>query len=451
MSEKQHAREQWSSHWIFIMATAGSAVGLGNIWRFPYIVGEYGGGAFVLIYIACVLLVGVPIMIAEIALGRCGRLSPCNSLATISRKAGLNTAWQGIGWLGMAAGFLILSFYSVIAGWTIEYILQASTGKFTGATSDKISANFQGLLADPGRMLIMHTLFMILTAAVISMGVRRGLERAIKFLMPALFLLLLIMMIYSMSTKGFSKGLHYLFHPDWNNLSAEGFLAALGQAFFSLSIGMGAIMAYGSYLKDNDSIVKTASSVALVDTLVAIIAGLAIFPLIFTYSLEPGGGPGLIFITLPIAFAQMPYGQILGTSFFVLLMFAAWTSSISLIEPTVIWLIERFKISRVKATLIVGALSWILGIGSVLSFNLWQNHQLFGKTYFDIMDYVTSNIMLPTGGLLIAIFVAWRMPKDILTRQLGGDSTIFRLWLAALGYIAPLGALLIFIHVVGLL
>jgi len=434
------------------MAATGSAVGLGNIWRFPYLTGEYGGGAFVLMYIGCVLLVGIPIMMSEVLLGRRGRQSPINTMKSLAEEEGLTSAWRYLGWMGVVAGFLILSFYSVVAGWTLEYIFQAGTGSFITATDGEIGEIFDSLLRNPGQLMAMHTLFMALTVIVVAMGVQSGLERAVKFLMPALFILLLIMVGYAMSTDGFEEGVYYLFYPDWSKLSAEGFLAALGQAFFSLSLGMGAIMVYGSYLPDDASIANTSVTIALADTLVAIMAGLAIFPLVFAYGLETGSGPGLIFVTLPIAFGQMPYGQIFGTGFFVLLLFAAWTSSISLLEPAVAWLVENRGITRARSAAIAGLIAWVLGIGSVLSFNLWRDYRLFDKTYFNIMEYVTSNIMLPLGGLLIAVFTAWLMSRKAVIEELGlGEGLLFGTWLFVVRYVTPIGVVIIFLHAIGIL
>ena len=448
-SKRKSIHGQWSSRLAFVLAATGSAVGLGNIWRFPYITGENGGGAFVLVYILCVLLVGIPIMMAEIMIGRRGRQSPINTMQALAEEEGLNPAWRYLGWLGMAAGFLILSFYSVVAGWTLDYIYRAGSGSFTVATDEEIVGIFESLLSNTELLFILHTLFMAITTIIVSMGVRSGLERAVKFLMPALFILLLLMVGYAMSTDGFNRGLSYLFNPDFSKLSAEGFLAALGQAFFSLSLGMGAIMIYGSYLPQNASIVKTTVSIAFADTLVAILAGIAIFPLVFAYGLEPDSGAGLIFVTLPIAFGQMPYGQFFGTGFFILLMFAAWTSSISLLEPAVAWLVENRGISRAKSAALAGLLAWILGIGSVLSFNLWKDLKLFGKTYFDIMDYITSNVMLPLGGLLVAIFAAWLMSRNSSFEELKFKRvSTYNTWRFIVRYISPVGVILIFLHAI---
>lgn len=444
---------QWSSRWAFILAATGSAVGLGNIWRFPYITGENGGGAFVIIYVLCVLFVGIPIMIAEIMLGRRGRQSPINTMYTLAEEEGHSTNWQYLGWMGVVAGFLILSFYSVVAGWTIDYVFRSGSGVFTLATDNEIADIFAALLSNPERLLAWHTLFMSLTVVVVSMGVQSGLERAVKFLMPTLFILLVIMVGYAMSTTGFMEGVTYLFKPDFSRLTSdpEVVLAALGQAFFSLSLGMGAIMVYGSYLPRNTSIARTTFTIAIMDTLVAILAGLAVFPLVFTYGLETTEGPGLIFTTLPIAFGKMPYGQVFGTCFFVLLLFAAWTSAISLLEPAVAWLVENRGVKRPRAAAMAGLFAWVLGLGSVLSFNKWQDVTLFGKTYFDMMDYVTSNIMLPLGGLFVAIFAAWLMSSASSRDELHLRPVSYACWRVIVRYIAPVGVLIIFLNAIGII
>ena len=308
---------QWSSRWVFILAATGSAVGLGNIWRFPYLTGENGGGAFVLVYLFCVVMMGIPIMMAEILLGRRGRKNPINTMHTLAIEEGLSPNWRLLGWLGVIAGFIILSYYSVIAGWTIAFIFKTGMGDFVGSNADQTTAIFSELISNPKILLFWHTFFMFLTIYIVSRGVKSGLEQAVKFLMPALFILLLVMVGYAMSTERFLDGLKYLFVPDFGvlankNLFSDVFLPALGQAFFSLSIGMGAIMIYGSYLSKDSSITFNSFVIALADTGVAILAGIAIFPIVFTYGLEPSGGPGLIFVSLPIAFGQMPLGTFFG-------------------------------------------------------------------------------------------------------------------------------------------
>ena len=451
---------QWSSRWIFILAATGSAVGLGNIWRFPYLAGENGGGAFVLVYLFCVVMMGIPIMMAEILLGRRGRKSPVNTMHTLAAEEGLNSNWYLLGWLGVIAGFIILSYYSVIAGWTIAFIFKTGMGDFIGLNADQTTAIFSELISNPVVLLFWHTIFMFLTIYVVSRGVKSGLEQAVKFLMPALFILLLIMVAYAMSTEKFFDGLSYLFIPDFDsladkNLFSDVFLPALGQAFFSLSIGMGAIMIYGSYLSKESSITFNCFVIALADTSVAILAGIAIFPIVFTYGLEPSGGPGLIFISLPIAFGQMPFGTFFGSLFFILLMFAAWTSSISLLEPAVSWLVENRNMTRIKAAYIAGFIAWFLGLLTVLSFNHWAFEFTFAGTIkenglFDIFDILTSNIMLPLGGVLVAIFTSWLMSRSSTIDELGvGDKNIYKIWRFIVRYIAPLGVIIIFLNTMG--
>ncbi len=443
---------QWSSRWAFILAATGSAVGLGNVWRFPYITGEHGGGAFVLIYIACIIGIGVPILISEVMLGRRGRQSPINTMRTLAEEEGTRRYWQYLGWMGVLAGFLILSFYSVVGGWTMAYLVRALGGAFTGVTATDTTNMFNHLISDPERLLAWHTLFMVLTTVIVARGVQHGLEKAVRFLMPALFLLLLVMVGYSLSTPDFPLAVNYLFNPDFGSLQTDDFLVALGQAFFSLSLGMGAIMIYGSYLPAKASIPRTAIAIAFMDTLVAILAGLAIFPLVFSYGLEPEQGTGLIFQTLPIAFGQMPYGLLFGSLFFVLLMFAAWTSSISLLEPAVAWLSENHDIKRVNASIIAGVIAWTLGVGSLLSFNLMSDNKLFGKTFFQLVEYLTTNIMLPLGGLLTAVFAAWIMRRSSSVEELGmGDGLGYRVWQLAARYLAPVGVTLVFLQAIGVI
>jgi len=453
MSEQRTSiHGQWSSRWIFILAATGSAVGLGNIWKFPYITGENGGGAFVLVYLVCIAVIGIPIMMAEVLLGRRGRQSPIHTMRDLAKAEGRHKAWQLLGWSGVIAGFLILSYYSVIAGWALAYIIEAGAGSFSGQSAESVGKIFAELIANPQRLLFWHTVFMLMTMTVVARGVKRGLEVAIRFLMPALFILLLIMVGYATSTGAFLEGLSYLFSPDFNKLTRAGIMTAMGHAFFTLSLGMGAIMIYGSYMPDNASIAKTSIIVAIADTLVALLAGMAIFPIVLSNGLEPGVGPGLIFSTLPIAFGQMAGGGFFGTLFFILLAFAAWSSSISLIEPAVTWLIENQGFSRVKASVIAGVLTWLVGIGSVLSFNLAANVTFYNKTFFDCLDFLTSNIMLPLGGLFIAIFAVWAMKKQSTVAELKlGDGPAYNVWRFCVRYVTPIAVILVFLNAVGLI
>ncbi len=443
---------QWSTRLAFVLAATGSAVGLGNVWRFPYIVGDNGGGAFVLVYLLCILMIGLPIMMAEILLGRLGRQSPINTMLTVSRAEGLSRGWGLMGWIGVLAGFLILSFYSVIAGWALAYVFKAGSGGFTGLDAEGSSEMFGAMLANPEALLAWHTIFMVMTAMVVARGVRSGLERAVTILMPALVVLLVILVGYAMAHGDFLGGLAFLLRPDFSALSANAVLLAMGQAFFTLSLGMGAIMVYGSYLSSEASIARASAAVVASDTLVALLAGLAIFPILLAAGLSPGQGPGLIFVTLPLAFAEMPLGLFFGTLFFVLLVFAAWTSAISLIEPAVAFLVENLGLSRVFATTLVAMLAWLLGIAALLSLNVWSGFTLFDKGVLDLLDYVTANILLPLGGFLIAIFVGWRMSQSSVMNELRlRNMRAFRVWFFLVRYLAPTAIVVVFLRAVGVI
>lgn len=450
--QRRSIHGEWSSRMAFVLAATGSAVGLGNIWKFPYITGQNGGGAFVLIYLACIAIIGIPIMMAEVLIGRRGRQSPINTMRVLATEEGRSPHWQFLGWAGVLAGFMILSYYSVIAGWAIAYVVRMGAGTFQGASADQVSAIFSGLTSDPERLLAWHTLFMTMTMVVVARGVRSGLEKAVRFLMPSLFVLLLVMVGYSMSTADFGAGLRFLFQPDFNKISWNGILIAMGHAFFTLSLGMGAIMVYGSYLPKHASIAKTSIMIAGADTLVALLAGMVIFPIVFANGLEPGAGPGLIFETLPIAFGSMWGGTFFGVLFFVLLSFAAWTSAISLIEPAVAWLVENHSLSRVNASVWAGGITWLLGIGSLLSFNLWKGHTLFGMNFFELLDYLTANIMLPLGGVAIAVFASWLMSRSAAEEELElGNENIFNLWRFLVRYITPIAVIIVFLNAIGAL
>ncbi len=439
---------QWSSRWMFILAATGSAVGLGNVWRFPYLVGENGGGAFVLVYLACVALVGIPLLMAEVMLGRRGRRSPINTMRALARDEGLSTNWAALGWLGVGAGFLILSFYSVVAGWSLAYVVMMINGTFNGTNAAATAAEFGGLVASPGRLLFWHTVFMVLTVSVVARGVSGGLERAVKYLMPALLILLLLMVGYAIGNGAFEEAMAYLFRPDFARLTPASLLEALGQAFFSLSLGMGAIMIYGSYLPANESIPQTSVIIALADTGVAVLSGLAIFPIVFAYGLAPESGPGLVFQTLTIPFGHMWGGQVFGTLFFLLLSVAGWTSAISLLEPASAWLVENLGTSRLRACILTGVAAWVMGVGSLLSFNLTADMTLFDKNFFELVEYLSANLMLPIGGMFIAIFAGWRLSRASAVDELGiGQGRAFAAWHMLVRYVAPVAVLLVLINI----
>ena len=445
MSAIKLSKPQWSSQRIFILAAVGSAVGLGNIWKFPYIAGENGGGAFVLVYLLCVALIGLPVLMAEIGLGRMGKANPPQAMANLAADFRASPLWALVGLAGVLAGLLILSFYTVIAGWAMDYFVQSAMGHFRGINSEQVGDYFDGLLANPWALLFWHTVMVALTLAIVAKGVKGGLEKALNLMMPLLFLILLILLGWSVAQASFQDSLRFLFAPDFSKLTWEAVLVAMGHAFFTLSIGMGAMMVYGSYLPERYSIGKAAVWIVLADTLVALLAGVIIFTVVFGNGLAAGAGPGLLFQTLPVAFGQMSGGWFWGTLFFFLVVLAALSSAISLIEPAVSWVEQNWRISRVKATGLLGALVWLLGIGTVLSFNVWADvHFLPGKTFFDSLDFITANIMLPLGGMLIAVFMAWVVSdrqRQAEFRLMPGLDAAFK-W--DLRLIAPVGVLIVF-------
>ena len=437
----------WSSRWTFIMAATGSAVGLGNMWKFPYVAGSNGGGALVLIYLGCILLIGVPVMMAEVLIGRNGRQSPINSMNEVVSHSGAHPRWRSVGWLGVLAGLLILSFYAVIAGWALDYILLMSSGELQGIDGNAASAAFNDLLSNPLRLIGWQTLFLLLCVGVVIGGVKKGLGMAVETLMPLLFLMLLLLLGFAFFEGNFAAAMDFLFSFDLAALSWRGVLEAMGQAFFTLSIGMGAIMAYGAYMPQNANIGKTILIVAFFDSAVAIISGLIIFSIVFaTPGIEASAGPGLMFISLPVAFGGMPGGLLIGAVFFVLVSIAAWSSAISLLEPCVAWLMEAKTMSRAKANMVIAALTWLLGLGSVLSFNVWSEYKLVGFTYFDFLDFLTANIMLPISGLLITLFVGYAIKRDIVDVEMQGTSErVLALWQFTIRYVAPFAIALVFV------
>ena len=441
----KHSHAQWSSRMTFVLAAAGSAVGLGNIWRFSYLVGESGGAAFVLVYLACVALVGVPILLSEWMIGRRGQQNPIDSMVKLAKQSGVSKSWALVGFSGVLAGFLILSFYSVIGGWSLNYTLSAVTGTFTGQDADSIGDIFSNMLASPGTLLLWHSAFMLLVVGIVARGVTQGIESAVRSMMPALVILMLILAGYGMTTGHFGEALGFMFSPDWGALDGGVVLAAMGQAFFPLSLGMGIMMAYGSYLGEDVNLLSTARTVIIIDTAIALLAGLAIFPIVFANGMSAGEGPGLIFVTLPIAFGNMTGGIVLGLMFFLLLTFAALTSAISLLEPTVEMLEERTGLSRLTATVISGGAVWLLGVAALLSFNLWSEVLFLGLNIFDLLDTFTAKILLPLTGLGAIVFVAWCLKRQSVEKELGLSSTGIRVWNIIGRYIAPIGVIAVFI------
>jgi NSS family neurotransmitter:Na+ symporter len=438
----------WSSRMAFILAVTGSAVGLGNIWKFPYIAGQNGGGAFVLVYLVCVIVIGMPVMMSEILIGRRGRRNPVATMELLGKEEGSSGRWRLVGSMGVLAGILILSYYSVIAGWTLAYVVKSASGVFVGASAEAVGAQFSNFVGDWRLIALCHTVFMALAVFVVARGVERGLEQAVRFMVPALLVLMLVLLGYSINSGYFGEGVAFMFTPDFDKLTWNSVLAALGQAFFTLSIGMGAIMAYGAYLPEETSITGASAAVVTADTSIAILAGLAIFPLVFANNLDPADGPGLVFYTLPLAFGQMAGGVFFSTIFFVLLAFAAWTSAIGLMEPAVAWIVERYSKSRAQATVMTGLTIWFIGMGSVLSFNVLADVKFLAGTIFDNIDYLTSNIMLPLGGLLIVIFAGWVMCRNSTADELGSSGALYKSWRLLARFIAPVGILFVLINAV---
>jgi len=446
-------QENWSSRFVFLMAAVGAAVGLGNLWKFPYTAGVSGGAAFVIVYIAAIVVVAIPIVMAELMIGRRGRMSPVSSFRVLAKQAGAGRIWGWVGGINILAVFLILSFYSVIAGWALAYIPKVATGVFTGHSGDDVAAVFTQLLASPLQMAFWHAIFIALTVYIVGHGIQKGIERAVKLLMPALFFMLILLVAYAAIAGDFRSAITFLFQADFSKVDANVVLSAVGQAFFSVSVAMGLLIAYGSYLDKDINIPKAAVIIAGADTVVALLAGLAIFPLVFANGLDAAEGPGLLFVTLPIAFGQMPAGALFGTVFFVLILVSAVTSSIAVMEPIVAWADEHKGMKRSVTTRYVGLAAWIVGLATVFSFNLWGDIHPLGafekfedKTIFDLLDYLATNILLPVGGLLIAVFVGWVMSRESTMEELGlQKGPFYSAWLFLVRFVCPVavGAILL--------
>ncbi|MBN2600829.1 MAG: sodium-dependent transporter [Candidatus Marinimicrobia bacterium] len=447
-------REQWGSKIGFVLAAAGSAVGLGNIWKFPYLVGENGGAAFVLLYLLCVVLVGLPVVIAEILIGRTTQKNPVGSFRELSKG---NPFWMFIGGLGVLTGFLILSYYNVIAGWSLGYVVESLKGSFQNLENPAAAGElFNQLSSRPQWTLLFHGMFMMLTVSIIYAGVAKGIERASKIMMPALLILIIILVIRGITLNGASAGIHYLLKVDFSVITGKTFFLALGQAFFSLSLGMGALLTYGSYMSKKDSIPISALNIVLLDTLIALLAGFMIFPAVFAMGMQPAQGPSLIFNILPIVFNSIPAGYIFRIIFFILLTVAALTSTISLLEVITAFVVDEFQFERKKAAIVLGIIVFVIGIPSALSFCGWQNVMIFGLTCFDFVDFISANIFLPLGGIFIALFVGWFWgTKNSVPHLLEGTVKfpvfLVSTWSILIRFVAPVLILLIFLSSIGIL
>lgn len=428
----------------FVLIATGSTVGLGNIWRFPYIAGENGGSAFMLVYLLAIFSIGLPLLIAEIMLGRKARANPYHAIVMTNRENNSSKFWNIIGIMALLSGFLLITFYAVIAGWTLEYMVNFALGKFNKVSSQQVGEMFNAFLSSPSKLLLWDTVMVVLTMLIVGYGVKKGLERHINWMMPGLVLLLLIVLGFAVVKGEFMQGVKFLFTFDAEKVNTSSFLAALGQAFFTLSLGAGAIIAYGAYLPKDVSAGKTGLTVVLSDTFIAIIAGLAIFPLVFANGFSAAEGPGLLFVTLTSAFANMPLGNLFGFLFFGMVAIAALTSSISMIEGSMAFCIEKFDWNRKKSAWILGSLIWLLSLGTVFSFNYMAEAKFFGRTVFENIDFITSSFLMPMGGLFMAFFVGWILPKRISQNELELGKW-FGLWFNTIRYITPLLIIVVFV------
>lgn len=442
-------RETFGSTFGVIAAAAGSAIGLGNIWKFPYITGEYGGAAFLVVYLIFIAAIGLPIMLAEFVVGRKGKRNAFGSF----KRLVPNSWWRYIGYLGVASAFIILSYYGVVAGWALKYVVASATGILHNMSSGQILGYFREFTTSPFEPLIYQILFMFITGLVVIVGIKKGIEKYSKILMPLLLVIIIILDIRAVTLPGAGEGLKFLFYPDFSKLTSEGVLQALGHAFFSLSLGMGVLITYGSYVKRKNNLMKTASEVTIADTLIALLAGIAILPAVFAFGVEPGAGPGLVFATLPNVFQQMTGGMVFSVMFFVLLSIAALTSSISILEVAVAYFSEELKMKRKLATIMATILATLLGIICSLSFGILGDYKLFGKNFFDLLDFIAANVLMPLGGMFIALFVGWVFGKRRTKNELEYGGHINKLLLNGLifllRYVAPIAILIVFLNGIG--
>ncbi|MCB9255045.1 MAG: sodium-dependent transporter [Bdellovibrionaceae bacterium] len=439
-------RTRWSNQLAFILAAIGSAVGLGNIWKFPYIAGENGGGAFVLVYLVCIAAIGIPIFIAELFIGQHAQ---CNAVAAFEKLTSKGTPWRVSGWIGVLAAFLILSFYSVVGGWVLSFLTKGIANRFVGQPAEVVRGYMASIIGDAKASIFWHTVFMAIVIGIVIMGIKDGVERWNKVLMPGFFALLVALFVRAAFLPGFPLALTFLFAPDTSRLTAAGILEAVGHSFFTLSVGMGAIITYGSYLGEKQELPRIAFLIGLADTLVAMIAGVVIFSIVFSAGLKPEAGPTLMFQTLPVLFASMAGGYYIAVAFFLLVLFAAVTSAVSLLEVVVAYVDEHWNLNRTKGTLLVGGVIYTLGLLCATSNNLLSHVTVLGYNFFSLFDTVSSNYLLPIGGLLISLFYGWVLGKKAIRSTLGAhaDSPFWLhslLWCARI--LAPVGVFLVLLN-----
>lgn len=454
MSSGLKKRETFSSGIAVFFATLGSAVGLGNIWKFPYLTGVFGGGAFLLVYVLCVIFVGIPVMLAEFFIGRNTRSNVIGAF----KKLAPGTMWKHVGTMGVGAAYLIMFFYSCVAGWVYYYLFKALRGDFVGITIESAKAQFAQTVIGPLTPILWQIIVMVVVGSILIMGVQKGIERVTKTLMPVLFLLIIICDIRALTLPNAFEGVRFLFNVDFSKLSAVAILTALGLAFFKLSLGMGTMVTYGSYFTKGNNLFRTAASVAFSDTLVSILAGLAIFPAVFAFGMKPGAGPGLLFMTIPLVFSKMPFGNQLLVAFFFLSSIAATTAMLSLVEVLVAYHTEEFNISRRTASIVNSLIIVVIGSTAALSVDpssLLGSIKFMGKGFFDWYDYISSNILLPVGGFFIAIFVGYVMKQKAVLDEFSNSSpnlaAVTKIYLFVLKTITPVLLIIIFLNSIGII
>ncbi|MBQ4866659.1 sodium-dependent transporter [Priestia megaterium] len=439
--------EQWTSKLGFILASAGSAIGIGAIWKLPYVAGTSGGGAFFLLFILFTAIIGLPLLLAEFVLGRHTQKAAIRAYDAVAP----DSLWKGIGYLGVITCFILLSFYSVVGGWILQYIFASVTGQLNGVSD--YGSLFNSTIANPTSAVISQFVFLLLTIVVVARGIQNGIEKANKILMPALFILFIIIIIRSLTLDGAMEGVSFFLYPDFSKLTSQTILFAMGQAFFSLSVGVSVMVTYSSYLSKQQNLPKSAISISALNILISLLAGLAIFPAVFSMGVKPTEGPGLLFIVLPSIFEQLPFGIVFQTFFLALFLFATLTSAFSMLEIIVASLAKGEQHKRIKLSWISGLLIFVVGIPSALSYGLLSDVSIFGESIFDAFDFLVSNILMPLGALLIAIFVPWKMKKDVLIEEFKhGSANVkrwFSLWLLAIRYIAPVLIIIVFLNMLG--
>lgn len=454
MSENQSSVEHWSSQFAFILAALGSAIGLGNLWRFPYLVGENGGGAFIVLYLGFILLIGIPALIATIMVGRRGQCNPILCLEKVAVEEGRSRKWGYLGWLLVLSAYFLLTIFSVVASWILDFLSVAITEGFSGVDGENASSLFDSLRADPVRMSIWHGVFMALIMIIVGFGIRNGIEKAVKFIMPTLFIILIGLVGFSLFNGDTAAAIEFLFAPDFSKIDMSVILLAVGQALLTLSVGGAGMLVYGAYIGGNVSIPRSSCIIAGMDTVVALLAGLMIFPIVFQYGLVPDQGPGLMFVTLPVAFAQMPGGDFFAVLFFTLLLLAALSTGLSMFEPVVAWLKAQRGVSRPVGALIAGVATWLVGLFNVFSFNLWSEarplaiiESLSEKTIFDSVEYLTANFAMPAGSILVSFFVGWMISEKMRKEEFINNTNpiYYKYWRTIIRYLVPSIIAIVFI------